>query len=155
MTLKHIVAFSATALALTVAGTALAAEPAASLVSGDQPMNVGNSAQIKAPDPSAAGQAKTEAMLKKEAPLVSGDQPMNVGNSAQIKAPDPSAAGQKKTEAMLKKEAPLVSGDQPMNPREFRPVEGREEVSRARSRPESRRLGGPSLRTEAKWQPGD
>lgn len=116
MTLKHIFAFSATALALTVGGTALAAQPATPFVSGDEPMNVGNSAQIKAPDPSAAGQKKTEAMLQKEAPLVSGDQPMNVGNSAQIKAPAPSAAAQAKTEAMLKKEAIPVSGDEPMNP---------------------------------------
>jgi hypothetical protein len=116
MTLKHIFAFSATAIALTVAGTALAAQPATPFVSGDEPTNVGQSAQIKAPIPSAAAQAKTGAMLKKEAIPVSGDEPMNVGQSAQIKAPDPAAAAQAKTGAMLKKEAIPVSGDEPMNP---------------------------------------
>jgi hypothetical protein len=85
MTLKHIFAFSATAIALTVAGTVLAAQPATPFVSGDEPMNVGNSAQIKAPDPAAAAQAKTGAMLKKEAIPVSGDEPMNPGNAAQLK----------------------------------------------------------------------
>ncbi len=115
MTLKQAIVSSAAAFALTVAGAALAAQPATPFVSGDEPMNVGQSAQIKAPDPAAAAQGKTEAMLKKEAPLVSGDQPMNVGQSAQIKAPDPAAAAQEKTEAMLKKEATGVSGDEPMN----------------------------------------
>jgi len=35
------------------------------MVSGDEPMNVEDSAQIKAPTPSAAAQAKSEEMLKK------------------------------------------------------------------------------------------
>jgi hypothetical protein len=65
----------------------VAEQPENPMISGDEPMNVDDSAQIKAPDPSAKAQAKTEKMLKGEAAEVSGDMPMNVDDSAQIKAP--------------------------------------------------------------------
>ena len=88
MILKHILVTSAAAFALTIAGATLAEQPATPLVSGDEPMNVDDSAQIKAPDPSAKAQAKTEEMLKGEAADVSGDMPMNADDSKQIKAPE-------------------------------------------------------------------
>ncbi|MCG6862124.1 MAG: hypothetical protein LJE70_12725 [Chromatiaceae bacterium] len=90
-------------------------KPEDPMISGDEPMNVEDAAQIKAPDPSAGAQAKTEKMLKGEAAEVSGDMPMNADDAAQIKAPDPSAGAQAKTEKMLKGEAAEVSGDMPMN----------------------------------------
>lgn len=37
------------------------------MISGDEPMNADDSAQDEAPDPAAAEQGKTDAMLKKEA----------------------------------------------------------------------------------------
>lgn len=115
MSLKTIAATSAAAFLFVAAGTALAEQPATPFVSGDEPTNVGDSAQIKAPDPSAKAQAKTEAMLKKEAGEISGDMnPVDEGDAAQLKAADPSAKAQEKTEAMLKKEAGEISGD--MNP---------------------------------------
>jgi hypothetical protein len=49
------------------------AQPENPMISGDEPMNVGDSAQIKAPDPSAEAQAKTEKMLKGEAKELSGE----------------------------------------------------------------------------------
>lgn len=113
MTLKHILVTSSAAFALSIAGAALAEQPATPFVSGDEPMNVGNSAQIKAPDPSAEAQEKTEEMLKNESGLVSGDtNPILEGDAAQMKAPDPSAKAQAKTEKMLKEEASEISGQQ-------------------------------------------
>ena len=113
MTLKRIFVSSAAAIALAFAGSALAEQPKTPFVSGDEPMNVGDSEQIKAPDSSAKAQAKTEKMLKEEAGMISGDQnPVDEGDAAQLKAPDPSAKAQAKTEKMLKEEASEISGQE-------------------------------------------
>lgn len=113
MTLRQILARSVAAFALAVAGTAFAEQPKTPLVSGDEPMNVDNSAQIKAPDPSAKAQAKTEKMLKTEAGAIGGDMnPVDEGDAAQLKAPVPSAEAQAKTEKMLKEEKSEISGRQ-------------------------------------------
>ncbi len=116
MTLKQIlVTSSAATFALAVAGTVLAEQPATPFVSGDEPINVGNSALIKAPDPSAKAQAKTEKMLNKESGILYGDMnPVDEGDAAQMKAPDPNAKAQAKTEKMLKDESGILSGN--MNP---------------------------------------
>jgi hypothetical protein len=112
MTLKHILVTSTAAIALAVAGTVASEQPATPFVSGDEPMNVGDSAQLKAPDPSAKAQAKTEKMLKEEAGIIGGDtNPVDEGDAAQLKAPDPSAKAQAKTEKMLKEEAGIIGGD--------------------------------------------
>jgi hypothetical protein len=115
MTLRQLLLTSSAAFALAVAGTAFAEQPATPFVSGDEPMNVGDSAQIKAPDPSAKVQAKTQKMLKDEAGMLGGDMnPVDGGDAAQIKAPDPSAKAQAKTQKMLKDEAGMLGGN--MNP---------------------------------------
>ncbi len=86
MTMKHLGFASGIALLLGVGGLAMAETP---MVSGDEPMNVGDAAQITAPDPSAAAQEKTEEMLKQEAGLISGDtNPVDEGDAAQMKSPD-------------------------------------------------------------------
>jgi len=114
MTLKQILVSTAAALTLTVAGTALAEQPKTPFVSGDEPMDVGSGAEIKAPDPSAAPQAKTEEMLKKEHGILSGDMhPVDEGDAAQMKAPTLDAKAQEATEKSLEKaddEAGAISG---------------------------------------------
>lgn len=113
MTLKRTFVSSVTAFALAAAGSALAEQPATPFVSGDEPMNVEDAAQVKAPDSSAKAQEKTEEMLKKEAGMISGDtNPVDEGDAAQMKAPDPSAKAQAKTEKMLTEEASEISGRQ-------------------------------------------
>ena len=114
MNLRQILFASSTAFALSMAGIALAEQPATPMVSGDEPMNVGESAQLKAPDPSAKAQEKTEEMLQKEAGLISGDtNPVDEGDAAQIKAPKLDAKAQEATEKSLEKaneEAGAISG---------------------------------------------
>jgi len=110
MTMKQILISTGTAIALLLSVSAMSQQPETPMVSGDEPMNVDDAAQITAPDPSAKAQAKTEKMLKEEAAEVSGDEPMNVDNAAQIKAPDPSAKAQATTEKMLKEEAMELQG---------------------------------------------
>jgi hypothetical protein len=87
MTLQQIILTSTVTLTLAVASTVLAGQPADPMLSGDEPMNVDDAAQLKTPDPSAKAQAETEKMLKEEAPDISGDMPMNADDAAQIKAP--------------------------------------------------------------------
>jgi uncharacterized protein YjbJ (UPF0337 family) len=114
MTLKEILVSSAAALALAVAGTTLAEQPATPFVSGDEPMDVGDSAQIKAPDLGGKTEEKTEEMLKKEAGVLSGDtNPVDEGDAAQMKAPTMDAKAQEATEKALEKaddEAGAISG---------------------------------------------
>ncbi len=88
MKLKQMFAMSAAVFAFALAGTAFAEQPATPMVSGDEPMEVGDSAQMKAPDPVAAAQEKTEKMLKEEAGMIGGDMnPVDEGDAAQLKAP--------------------------------------------------------------------
>ena len=89
MTLKHILVTSTVAFALAVAGTALAQKTESPFVSGEtNPVDEGDAAQMKAPDPSAKAQAKTEKMLKEEAGIIGGDvNPVDEGDAAQLKAP--------------------------------------------------------------------
>jgi len=105
MYLKHIVVTSASALAFAVGGAALAEQPKTPFVSGDEPMNVESSAQIKAPQPSTNAQEETEAMLKKEAGELSGDvNPAEDADAAQMKAPDLDAKAQEATQKALEEE---------------------------------------------------
>jgi hypothetical protein len=84
MTLKHLVVASSAVFALAVCGAALAEQPKTPFVSGDEPMNVGDSAQIKAPTPNQEAQGKTEKMLKKEATEITGDYPLDEDDAAQM-----------------------------------------------------------------------
>jgi hypothetical protein len=101
---KQILFSSAAALAIMFAGTVAAEQPATPLVSGDEPMNVGQEAQITAPTPDAKAQKKTSEMLKKEAEELTGDYPTDQGAEGQVKAPTPNAAEQAVTAEDLKKE---------------------------------------------------
>lgn len=88
MKTKQIIATSVAAVALAISGVALSEQPATPMVSGDEPMNVGDSAQITAPTPNAAEQAKTAEMLKQQGGELSGDMnPIDEGDAAQIKSP--------------------------------------------------------------------
>jgi hypothetical protein len=88
MTLKQTFVTSAAVVALSMAGAAFAEQPATPMVSGDEPMEVGDSMQLKAPDPMAAAQEKTEKMLKEEAGMIGGDtNPVDEGDAAEIKEP--------------------------------------------------------------------
>ncbi|HYN76647.1 MAG TPA: hypothetical protein VES73_02500, partial [Lamprocystis sp. (in: g-proteobacteria)] len=86
MKIKPVVYGSVAAFVITLAGTVAAEQPKTPFVSGDEPMNVGQEAQIKNPTPNAKAQEATDKMLKKEGAAVSGDYP-NERNDAQIKAP--------------------------------------------------------------------
>jgi hypothetical protein len=90
MSLKQTFVAATTLFALSLAGMAFAEQPATPMVSGDEPMEVGDSAELKAPDPVAAAQEKTEKMLKEEADMIGGDTnvPLDEGDAAQIKSPD-------------------------------------------------------------------
>ena len=104
MAMKHVLTASTVAFSLVMGSAALAGQPATPFVSGDEPMNVGNSAQIKAPAPSAQAQQKTQDMLNKETQGLSGDYPADVGDTGQMKQPVPKAQEQEATEKDLKKE---------------------------------------------------
>ena len=111
MTMKHILVSTGAVIALSLSGAAMPEQTETPLVSGNEPMNVESSAQIKAPDPSAEAQAKTEKMLKEEAGEISGDMtPVDEADAAQMKAPEPSAEAQAKTEKMLKEEKGELQG---------------------------------------------
>jgi hypothetical protein len=101
---KQILFSSAAALAITLAGTVAAEQPATPFVSGDEPMNVGQEAQLKEPTPDAKAQAKTGEMLKKEGEELSGDYPTDQGAEGQVKDPTPNAAEQAATKEALEKE---------------------------------------------------
>ena len=101
---KQILFSSAAALAIMLAGTVAAEQPATPFVSGDTPMNVGQEAQLKAPTPDAKAQEKTGAMLKKEGEELSGDYPTDQGAEGQVKDPTPNAAEQAATKEALTKE---------------------------------------------------
>lgn len=104
MKTKTILLSSVAALAVTLGGTVAAEQPATPFVSGDEPMNVGQEAQIKAPTPEAAAQAKTSEMLKKEGEQLSGDYPVDQGAEGQVKDPVSDPAAQAKTAEDLKQE---------------------------------------------------
>ncbi len=104
MKTKAILLSSVAALAVTLGGTVAAEQPATPLVSGDEPMNVGQEAQIKAPTPDAAAQEKTSEMLKKEGEQISGDYPVDQGAEGQVKDPVSDPAAQAKTAEDLKQE---------------------------------------------------
>ncbi len=105
MSLKHILVASTAAFTLALGSAALAEQPKTPFVSGDEPMNVGNSAQIKAPTPTAQAQEKTQQMLNKEAEGLSGDYPNERGGlEKQVKNPVPNAKEQEATEKALQKE---------------------------------------------------
>ena len=111
MTTKQILVSSGAAIALLLAGAAMAEQPATPWVSGDEPMNVEDAAQIKAPDPSAEAQAKTEKMLKEEAGEISGDMnPIDEADAKEIKEPHPSPEAQEKTEEMLQEDKMELQG---------------------------------------------
>ena len=59
------------------------------MIGGDtNPVDEGDAAQLKAPDPAAAAQEKTEEMLKEEAGMIGGDtNPVDEGDAAELKAP--------------------------------------------------------------------
>ena len=104
MSPKHIVVASTAAFALALGGTALAEQAKTPWVSGDEPINVPDEAQIKSPSPGAQAQEKTQEMLNKESSEDSGDYPINVENSAQVKKPAPNTEEQESTEKALQKE---------------------------------------------------
>jgi hypothetical protein len=105
MNLRHILLTYTSAVALAVGSAALAEQSKTPFVSGDEPMNVESSAQIKAPQPSEKAQAKTGEMLKKEAGELLGDvNPAEEADAAQMKAPDPNAKAQEATQKALEKE---------------------------------------------------
>jgi hypothetical protein len=88
MTGKQTVVLSAAVFALSIAGATFAEQPATPMVSGDEPMEVGDTAQMQAPDPNAAAQEKTEKMLKEEAGMIGGDtNPVDEGDAAEMKEP--------------------------------------------------------------------
>lgn len=99
MKMKHILMSSVATLTLVLGGVAMAAENP--LISGDEPMNIGQEAQITAPTPDAAAQEKTAEMLTGDGPLVTGDEPMNIGQESQITDPTPDPEKQAKTAAEL------------------------------------------------------
>ncbi|NCC28033.1 MAG: hypothetical protein EOM22_07775 [Gammaproteobacteria bacterium] len=101
---KQILFSSAAALAIMLAGTVSAEQPATPFVSGDEPMNVGQEAQITAPTPDAKTQEKTSEMLKKEGEQLTGDYPTDQGAEGQVKDPTPDPAAQAATKEALKKE---------------------------------------------------
>lgn len=81
-------AASVAVLLFAASGLAFASDESAPMISGDEPMNVGNAAQIEAPTPDAAKQAKTAEMLKEEAGEIGGDMnPVDEGDAAEIKEP--------------------------------------------------------------------
>ena len=105
MSMKHILVASSAAFALAVGNAALAEQPKTPMVSGDEPMNVGQGAQIKAPVESAKAQKKTQEMLSKESEAVSGDYPNERGGMEKmVKSPDPNAKKQAATQKDLEKE---------------------------------------------------
>lgn len=101
---KTILFSSAAALAIMLAGTVSAEQPATPFVSGDEPMNVGQEAQITAPTPDAMAQEKTAEMLKKQGEELSGDYPTDQGAEGQVKDPTPDPAAQAATQEALEKE---------------------------------------------------
>ncbi|WP_295402773.1 hypothetical protein [uncultured Thiocystis sp.] len=104
MTLKHIVTSSVAVLAISLAGAVAAAQPATPMVSGDEPMNVGQGAQIKTPVPNAKSQEATEKVIQDQGAELSGDYPSDQGDAAQIKAPTSNKKAQEATEKALQKE---------------------------------------------------
>jgi hypothetical protein len=83
---KHIIASFVAAAALSVSGALLAEDETSVLVSGDEPMEVGDAAE--APTPNAEEQAKTAEMLKEEAGEIGGDtNPIDEGDAAQMTEP--------------------------------------------------------------------
>lgn len=115
MTLKQTLVSSAAAFTLAVGGLALAEKAESPLVAGDSNPSISqdDAAQLKATDPNAKDQEKTEKMLKEESAMVSGDSNPSISqDDTQLKAPDPNAKEQEKTEEMLKKEKDMISGDQ-------------------------------------------
>ncbi|UHD16951.1 hypothetical protein [Thiocapsa bogorovii] len=113
MKTKQILSSSAAALAIVLAGTVAAEQPATPFVSGDTPMNVGQEAQVKNPTPNAAEQAATEKMLKNESEELTGEYPTDMGDQKQIKNPTPNAAEQQATSKMLKNESEELTGEYP------------------------------------------
>ncbi len=101
---KTILFSSAAALAIMLAGTVSAEQPATPFVSGDEPMNVGQEAQITAPTPDAKAQEKTAEMLKKQGEELSGDYPTDQGAEGQVTDPTPDPAAQAATKEALEKE---------------------------------------------------
>jgi hypothetical protein len=91
------------ALTLALAGGVAAEQPKTPFVSGDEPMNVGQGSQLKAPTPDAKAQEATDKVLKQQAEELSGDYPVEK-NDAQIKDPVPNAKAQEATEKALEKE---------------------------------------------------
>lgn len=88
MNVKYGFPVSVAALLLSASGLAFAADESSIMVSGDEPMNVGDAAQMEAPTPDAAEQAKTAEMLKEEAGAIGGDMnPVDEGDAAEIKEP--------------------------------------------------------------------
>jgi len=88
MNLKQTFVTSIAVFALSITGAAFAEQPATPMVSGDEPMEVGDTAEMQAPDPKAADQEKTEDMLKEEAGMIGGDtNPVDEGDAAEMKEP--------------------------------------------------------------------
>jgi hypothetical protein len=101
---KQILFSSAAALAIMLAGTVAAEQPATPFVSGDTPMNVGQEAQLKNPTPDAKAQKATGEMLEKQGEELSGDYPTDLGAEKQVKDPTINAAEQAATQEALEKE---------------------------------------------------
>jgi len=88
MSEKHIIASFVAAVALSVSGALLAEDETSVMVSGDEPMEVGDAEEMKAPTPNAEEQAKTADMLKEEAGEIGGDtNPIDEGDAAQMTEP--------------------------------------------------------------------
>lgn len=119
MMIKQVVSGFVAAVAFTLAGTVAAEQPKTPFLSGDEPMNVGQGAQLKAPTPNAQEQSATDKVLKEQAEELSGDYPVEK-NDAQIKNPVPNAEEQAKTEKVLKEQAEELSGDYPVEKNDSR-----------------------------------
>ncbi|NEX22422.1 hypothetical protein G3480_19275 [Thiorhodococcus mannitoliphagus] len=114
MTIKHIVTSSVAALAFSLAGAVAAEQPATPFVSGDEPMNVGQGAQMKAPDPNAKAQETTEKVIESQGAELTGDYAVEQ-DDAQIKAPTPNAQAQEATEKVIESQGAELTGDYPID----------------------------------------
>ena len=104
MNVKHILVATGTAFALTWGGIALAAQPKTPFVSGDEPMNVGQSAQLKSPLVMTGAQENTQEILSSEGPKLSGNYPNERGGlERQVTNSAPNAREQAATEMGLEK----------------------------------------------------
>ncbi|MBK1644499.1 hypothetical protein CKO25_07490 [Thiocapsa imhoffii] len=102
--MKQILLSSVAALTVTLGGLATTVQAENPLISGDEPMNIGQEGQLTAPTPDAAAQEKTGEMLRQQGVELTGDEPMNIGQEGQITDPTSDPEAQAKTAADLEAE---------------------------------------------------